>query len=418
MRVHVYPSRVLDHAVVGSVPLLEPYGFPSVQNLGAWLQPLFEGMQPFRSSPEQADLFISFVGPHKPPFVIPSRAELQALSGRPLMPHEAYPIARACQAVYNHTASLLHRLRYLTAANRHRHFVIMHLPVSYCSVAASSYETIRPPPEIRDLLVGLDTDSEVSLSEPRQLHLPFLSSVRWSASWRHETPPWLNFTRRPVLLSVTGSVDAGDYAPEIVAIRRAVVAECRTAPLSAACEMLVRDKGDWPSGTHDGEASPESRVLMRAALLLKRRSVFCVEWPGASALGVRKSIVDSILSGCIPIFFAARPAHACDHAIFPAFVALHKLALYVPPQPFIKGTVNLSTALASLSAERVRRLQRAVATQATRLLYPLYHVDGEESSRYIRNSAPEVLLRALLKKNIQPIAHQSSASCEQGTQTP
>ena len=76
MRVHVYPSRVLDHAVVGSVPLLEPYGFPSVQNLGAWLQPLFEGMQPFRSSPEQADLFISFVGPHKPPFVTPSRAEL------------------------------------------------------------------------------------------------------------------------------------------------------------------------------------------------------------------------------------------------------------------------------------------------------------------------------------------------------
>ena len=139
---------------------------------------------------------------------------------------------------------------------------------------------------------------------------------------------------------------------------------------------------------------------MAEALLLKRRSIFCVEWPGGGMCGVRKGIVDSVLSGCIPVFVENSPEPCELGVLFPLFISLRKIGVYILPSDFLSNKTNLTAMLTSISQEQVRRKQEEIARSASQLLYPL--VDQGSTSMYIRDSAPETLLRALLAANIEP----------------
>ena len=59
---------------------------------------------------------------------------------------------------------------------------------------------------------------------------------------------------------------------------------------SSECYTSARTRAGWHS------------------LRLKQHSVFCLEPPGAAAC--RKSMVDSLLSGCIPVFFLSADQYA------------------------------------------------------------------------------------------------------------
>ena len=63
------------------------------------------------------------------------------------------------------------------------------------------------------------------------------------------------------------------------------------------CACRTHDK-DCKSGVSEHIAEAD---FIAQALKIKRNSVFCLEPPGYSA--VRRSMIDSILSGCIPVLF-------------------------------------------------------------------------------------------------------------------
>ena len=113
------------------------------------------------------------------------------------------------------------------------------------------------------------------------------------------------------------------------------------------------------------------------------------------------------MSGCIPVFFAFEtpPADRCSEGVIaPHFASFHKFAVFVPRDAFLAGNATIAEVLGRLSAARVREMQRELARQAPRLLYPLLskEEEGGKKTMRIRNTAPEVLLRALLKHSIEP----------------
>lgn len=96
--------------------------------------------------------------------------------------------------------------------------------------------------------------------------------------------------------------------------RRRITTTCAALRAPALCTAMVYAPGGRESPPdHWWQRQPEeqpdpsvgSRSLARA-LELKRRSVFCLEPPGANP--IRRSMYDSLLSGCIPVLFMSAAA--------------------------------------------------------------------------------------------------------------
>lgn len=165
-------------------------------------------------------------------------------------------------------------------------------------------------------------------------------------------------SQRVHLVSYMGSLQGSKSA---VAIRTSLVAACKAAP-SELCTSDASATGSGASVTREGEQKTA------ASLRLKRRSVFCLEPPGYSP--PRKSMVDSILCGCIPVFFF-RPRQYDRY--LPLFMAewAPNATVRIPPQT--KG-VDVLRRLAEMPPEAVAAMQATIASHAHRLVYSL----GEE----------------------------------------
>ena len=116
---------------------------------------------------------------------------------------------------------------------------------------------------------------------------------------------------------------------------------------------------------------------------LKRSATFCIEPPGYSS--PRKSTIDSILLGCIPVLFFT--AHE-----FANYMPVHfrwgaNASVVVEPDDFLAGKVDLFARLAAVPTRRIREMQRTIADRAHELMYSL---DG----RY-RGDAVQTLLEHL-----------------------
>ena len=118
---------------------------------------------------------------------------------------------------------------------------------------------------------------------------------------------------------------------------------------------------------------------------LKRSSTFCIEPPGYSS--PRKSAIDSILLGCIPVLFFS--AHEFANYMPVHFAWGANASVVIEPDAFLSGQVDLFGLLAAIPLERIREMQTTIATFARQLVYSL---DG----RY-RGDAVETLLRHLAR---------------------
>ena len=103
---------------------------------------------------------------------------------------------------------------------------------------------------------------------------------------------------------------------------------------------------------------------------------------------MRRSALDSWLLGCIPVFFL-RPeqfaGYLPDH--YAGWAA--NASVLIPPEPFLRGEVDLIGRLAALSKARVRKMQALIGHNAHRLVYGLDPVEGD---------AIDVFLGALLER--------------------
>ena len=148
----------------------------------------------------------------------------------------------------------------------------------------------------------------------------------------------------------------------------------------AVCASLVT--GDFPIDGFDA-ASDKEAANLRRALRLKRRATFCLEPPGFSP--PRKSMLDSILSGCIPVTFytdddlgSLMPFHFGGWG--------PNATVRVAREDVLRPGFDLIGMLRGLPAERVRGMQQSIAANAHRLMYGIGTYPGD---------AVETLLRVL-----------------------
>ncbi|KAK6266131.1 hypothetical protein QUC31_016968 [Theobroma cacao] len=96
-----------------------------------------------------------------------------------------------------------------------------------------------------------------------------------------------------------------------------------------------------------------------------RDSTFCLQPPGDSYS--RRSTFDSILAGCIPVFFHPYSAYAQYKWYFPKNYT--KYSVYIPANEIKDGTVSIKEALSRFSKEQVLAMRKQVVKLIPKMIY-------------------------------------------------
>lgn len=175
---------------------------------------------------------------------------------------------------------------------------------------------------------------------------------------------------RPFLMSFGGS-ELG--FPKAAELRRLLVGKCRSYG-NATCQLVTA-------------RTMNQREMLSAALKAKRESVFCLEPPGFA--DHRKSQLDSLGLGCIPVLFGRGPGH--DAGLWPlhwqSWRAESRVLLDI--DEVLSGRIDVLEHLRSIPSARVRSMQSAIATHANRILFGAGDTSGD---------AVEVLLNAIVHR--------------------
>ncbi|KAJ7550070.1 hypothetical protein O6H91_07G081700 [Diphasiastrum complanatum] len=156
----------------------------------------------------------------------------------------------------------------------------------------------------------------------------------------------MNSTKRTVLFSF-----AGAPRPEIeTSIRGQIIEQCKR---SIHCKLLKCDLG--ASKCHDPS------VVMK----LFEESVFCLQPQGDSF--TRRSIFDSMLAGCIPVFFHQHSAYSqyawhllSNHSSY---------SVYIREEDIRTRNISIENVLLQISPERVQSMREEVIKLIPGILY-------------------------------------------------
>ncbi|KAG7547692.1 Exostosin-like [Arabidopsis suecica] len=109
-----------------------------------------------------------------------------------------------------------------------------------------------------------------------------------------------------------------------------------------------------------------------------RNSVFCLQPPGDSY--TRRSMFDSILAGCIPVFFHPGTAYAQYKWHLPKNHTSY--SVYLPVKDVKEWNIKIKERLTEIPEERVVRLREEVLRLIPRVVYadPKYGLDGNEDA--------------------------------------
>ena len=100
-------------------------------------------------------------------------------------------------------------------------------------------------------------------------------------------------------------------------------------------------------------------------MLLFKRSVFCPAPAGDSI--TRKSIFDSLVSGCIPVLFSRASLAQYSFHVNPD--KLDDISIYIPNANVSDGSTNFLDILHAVTPERIKELQRNIEKIAPSLQY-------------------------------------------------
>jgi hypothetical protein len=241
---------------------------------------------------------------------------------------------------------------------------------------------------------------------PRRVQMPYISSVRWSAAWAPAAPsvvedartsrlvpPWRAAPdappRRQLLAAFTGSLRG---QPLSVRLRTEIVKQCQRAP-SGPGACIAHVETNFPIFSPlEQPAGSDAETILRRALRLKRRATFCLEPPGFSP--PRKSILDSLLSGCIPVLFYPNAAYPIFMPHFWGAWSANATVRLDPQRVLGEGgrpPLDVLGALQAIPREKVRALQATIAQHAHELLYGL-------GAHGVRGDAIERLLSLLRRE--------------------
>ncbi|XXG54576.1 hypothetical protein AAC387_Pa03g2421 [Persea americana] len=144
---------------------------------------------------------------------------------------------------------------------------------------------------------------------------------------------------------------AGAPRPNMAgSIRGQIINQCRS---SKRCKLL-----ECSSGVNQCN-SPSS--LMK----LFQRSIFCLQPQGDSY--TRRSAFDSILAGCIPVFF--HPGSAYVQYTWHLPLNHTSYSVFIPEDEVRDGKISIETVLLSISREEVRGMREKIIELIPRIIY-------------------------------------------------
>ncbi|TKY69115.1 Xyloglucan galactosyltransferase KATAMARI1-like [Spatholobus suberectus] len=165
-----------------------------------------------------------------------------------------------------------------------------------------------------------------------------------------ETLTWQNQMRqraRPHLFSFVGGTRKG---LEKAKVRDDIVKQCGESKRCA----LVR------CGSGDGKCHDPMKVLE-----VMSESVFCLQAPGDSF--TRRSTFDSVLAGCIPVFFSEHTAYTQYRWYLPT--ERDTYSVFIDEREVGEGKKGIEAVLMGVSGEEVKRMQEVVIGLIPRLTY-------------------------------------------------
>ena len=417
--IYVLPNNAKDHRALRSASTLgtrvrggPPYLFTSIikqQDNGAPQLPVIaEAIQQryaTASSTATADMILAFVPLARFPSGWPDPYDIEE-------PHPALA-RRHCQRLHN-TTMRLRELRVDAAKT----FV---LSQGVLLLDAPKCETL---PEAHEFDLSLKADAPLSKNNQDRVDevaLPYMSNVRWSRKFDESgwlppwLPPWLTpqdrtpmaplrVRRRPgggkaetcglhssrcrtILMSYVGSVK-GKTGSSTLEARSRIVQGChRVGPPSCFLHFMESDESSAELerlyGAHPPRgypAFPESEsqrnrgavASVARSFAIKSRSIFCIEPPGMSP--ARKSIVDSLLVGCIPVFLRGPEMREGFSRLWPYHFSWRANAsVTFDVDDFVSGRMNfdgMRRALSQLNASgAVRQMQEVIGRNAHQLIY-------------------------------------------------
>ena len=173
--------------------------------------------------------------------------------------------------------------------------------------------------------------------------------------------PWANESPRRHLMSFVGAANHGDLS-----VRRRIVAECKqmmSRMTSTQSSARSHAHGDGHGAESGGGQDGNHRSLCVSAgygfgeaMRVKLQSDFCLEPAGDTPF--RKSLADSIASGCIPVLFHPMTDHA-NEWIWNGWKSAGRVL--VPRAAYVAGEISLHALLGT-------SLPRALLTKMKRVL--------------------------------------------------
>ncbi|KQK23694.1 xyloglucan galactosyltransferase KATAMARI1 homolog [Brachypodium distachyon] len=151
---------------------------------------------------------------------------------------------------------------------------------------------------------------------------------------------------RPWLFSFAGAPRPGDP----MSIRGQLIDQCRT---SSFCKLLECDLGE--SKCH----SPS------AIMKMFQSSLFCLQPQGDSY--TRRSAFDSMLAGCIPVFF--HPGSAYVQYTWHLPKNYTRYSVFIPEDSIRKGNVSIEEILKSIHPDVAKQMREEVINLIPRVIY-------------------------------------------------
>ncbi|KAJ7297426.1 hypothetical protein O6H91_Y058100 [Diphasiastrum complanatum] len=168
---------------------------------------------------------------------------------------------------------------------------------------------------------------------------------------------------------------AGAPRPEIeTSIRGHIMEQCRQ---SIHCKLLECDFGE--SKCH------VPSVVMK----LFEESVFCLQPQGDSF--TRRSIFDSMLAGCIPVFF--HPHSAYTQYIWHLPSNHSRYSVYIPEKDIRRRNISIQDVLLQISPQKVQSMREAVIKLIPGIVYA-----NPESQLETMNDAFDVTVQAVVDR--------------------
>lgn len=185
---------------------------------------------------------------------------------------------------------------------------------------------------------------ESSPWDPIDMAIPYPTNFHPSTDT--ELRNWQSKARtaeRPVLFSFAG----GTRTDMSKLIRGELIDQCRRSPY---CKLL----------SCDGGACESPRPLMK----LFQESQFCLQPQGDSP--TRKSIFDSMIAGCIPVFFHS---HSYSGYAWHLPKNQSEYSVFIPEDHIRSGILSMESVLRRISATRIQQMRETIVELIPNLVY-------------------------------------------------